>query len=515
MSNFIINEDNLQFSAELSNDLMKLLADITGIEDFYGKECRINPSELFPYLDELRIKAENGEYCLFDLIMYLNEKFENNIQIAKNMNENKKVSFNTLTNYFTIGSKIITKQEFNCLGGGIVMDCKIEKSMDGQLYCRIQYSQISTNGKNAILVSKEAYISFFKGAIDQSSLDTRKPNDDEIEMLTHRGMKFKNFIKGIFYKKYKGNMWKNTYFGPMLFLAEGRCMIDPQGYKKMNPNSSSNKIAKMNSLLDEQLFTCSPFIAGFSLSSKAWGYLFVDNITEIDFDTKAFDFLVMDNKIKNMVRSMIINSNDTFNDIISGKSGGVAFLLQGAPGSGKTLLSEASAEVLKKPLYSLAVGELGTEVQYLEQQLSKVLELCQSWSAILLIDEADIFMAKRTEHNINHNAIVSVFLRLLERYQGIMFLTTNRITDIDEAFKSRISITLPFEKPNEITRFSIWKNLLIASNTELEEEDITKVSKYQINGRQIKNAIRMAQCLAKDENTKVQISHLETVLHYI
>jgi SpoVK/Ycf46/Vps4 family AAA+-type ATPase len=56
---------------------------------------------------------------------------------------------------------------------------------------------------------------------------------------------------------------------------------------------------------------------------------------------------------------------------------------------------------------------------------------------VVLIDEADIFLEKRTTTQIDRNAVVGTFLRVLEYYNGVLFLTTNRVHDFDEAFYSR------------------------------------------------------------------------------
>ena len=121
-------------------------------------------------------------------------------------------------------------------------------------------------------------------------------------------------------------------------------------------------------------------------------------------------------------------------DIIDSKGGGSIFLLAGPPGVGKTLSAETMAETLHRPLYMVGVGELGTEVTELEENLTKVLQTASAWNAILLLDECDIFMEKRKDMDIHRNAMVGVFLRLLEYYPGILFLTTNRAANIDEAF---------------------------------------------------------------------------------
>jgi SpoVK/Ycf46/Vps4 family AAA+-type ATPase len=82
-------------------------------------------------------------------------------------------------------------------------------------------------------------------------------------------------------------------------------------------------------------------------------------------------------------------------------------LLTGPAGVGKTLTAEAVAEELKTPLYSISAGQLGTGVESVEEQLSSVLEFATNWNAILLLDEADIFLEKRSMDNLERNGLVS------------------------------------------------------------------------------------------------------------
>jgi AAA+ superfamily predicted ATPase len=102
-------------------------------------------------------------------------------------------------------------------------------------------------------------------------------------------------------------------------------------------------------------------------------------------------------------------------------------VLHGPPGTGKTLTAEGISELLKCPLYMASAGELGTDSRFLESELQKILDICHAWGAILLLDEADVFLEKRNMHDIHRNALVSIFLRQLEYFQGILFLTTNRV----------------------------------------------------------------------------------------
>jgi SpoVK/Ycf46/Vps4 family AAA+-type ATPase len=111
---------------------------------------------------------------------------------------------------------------------------------------------------------------------------------------------------------------------------------------------------------------------------------------------------------------------------------------------------------------------------------------------VLLLDEADVFLEKRTIHDIHRNALVSIFLRLLEYFQGILFLTTNRVETFDDAFQSRIHVALRYGDLTSKAKRSIWKMFLervraiegvnIAS---FSEEDYDMLSRHTLNGRQV------------------------------
>lgn len=95
--------------------------------------------------------------------------------------------------------------------------------------------------------------------------------------------------------------------------------------------------------------------------------------------------------------------------------------------------------------WQISAGELGTTVEKLEAQLPLIFQRADKWNAVLLLDEADVFLEQRSLHDVHRNALVSVFLRELEYYQGIMFLTINRVNQIDDAIASRIHLPLKYK----------------------------------------------------------------------
>ena len=77
------------------------------------------------------------------------------------------------------------------------------------------------------------------------------------------------------------------------------------------------------------------------------------------------------------------------------------------------------------------------------------------WGAILLLDEADVFLERRSSQDLVRNGLVSVFLRKLEYCEGVMFLTTNRVAQFDEAILTRIHLMLRYDDLNQAARTTI------------------------------------------------------------
>ena len=151
-----------------------------------------------------------------------------------------------------------------------------------------------------------------------------------------------------------------------------------------------------------------------------------------------------------------------------------------------------------------------------------------------MLDEADVFLQARDKEDMRRNSVVSVFLRVLEYYSGILFLTTNKVGHFDEAFKSRIHVALYYPPLDEKSAMQIWKmNLqrLIEQrhNFDADVKGITKYAKRHYrnlekskratwNGRQIKNAFQTAIALAEfdaktEHNSRPMLStrHFEVV----
>lgn len=249
---------------------------------------------------------------------------------------------------------------------------------------------------------------------------------------------------------------------------------------------------------EEELIISCPVTLGFAFSEKLWLEFCISGISDIQWNEKAFDSLVLPENQKSIVKALV--SSHTFNDaqsiddVIQGKGKGLVSVLHGPPGTGKTLTAEGIAELLKRPLYMVSVGELGMDSRTLETELNKILDIAHSWGAVLLLDEADIFLEKRTIQDIHRNALVSIFLRLLEYFQGILFLTTNRVETFDDAFQSRIHVALRYGDLTPKAKRSVWKMFLEKVQEKQEqrlqmaqfsEKDFDALARHNLNGRQV------------------------------
>jgi len=269
-------------------------------------------------------------------------------------------------------------------------------------------------------------------------------------------------------------------------------------------------------LTDMDLLLTPTVVFGFSFNDKIWLEFSVEKIQDIEWSEEAFNNLVLPHDHKYLLQSLVkAHNNDIgFDDFIKGKGHGLVVNLFGPPGVGKTFSAEATSEYVRKPLYVVGGGDLGTTAGNLDRALQQIFDVATAWKAIVLIDEADVFLEQRSMHDLERNAMVAVFLRHVEYYRGILFLTTNRVKVFDEAFLSRIHVALHFRDLSHESKVQVWKAFIakIGASSLITPEEISTLAKRNINGRQIKNAARTAQSLAAGKGEQVTFGHLNQTL---
>ncbi|KAK3366105.1 aaa family ATPase [Lasiosphaeria ovina] len=330
-------------------------------------------------------------------------------------------------------------------------------------------------------------------------------------------------------------------------------------------------------------------IFAYVLRDRKFAQLTVQQLKPVTKSNDAFDYLKINSRHRDLIQSLVEehfekkasdrqDGVDIGNiDVIKGKGKGLSILLYGAPGVGKTATAEAIAAANGKPLFPITCGDLGLTPATVERALLRIFRLADTWNCVLLLDEVDTFFSQRAkgDETLAKNALVSgefaglqqlttlaqiprylvtnalfsflVFLRVLEYYDGLLFLTTNRPGALDEAFKSRIHLKLHYPRLGQKQTMEIWDmNMTRLEKIEKERcrknpaarplqitrksilrfaEEVFRKQKRQDpnsavvlwNGRQIRNAFQVASSLAhyearRDETLpKLTVAHFRTI----
>ncbi|CAG9981206.1 unnamed protein product [Clonostachys byssicola] len=402
-------------------------------------------------------------------------------------------------------------------------------------------------------------IRYFEGFREMSKLSLlplrlHPLKDDIITRMTARGRKFTE-LQGCHYRHYTGMarlLWGSRHsklfeVGPsnseILTMVNGGIMIDPATYRETHPEILDNMLSLTSTLNQEQLMMCRGRIPAFSFSERKWGLFEVTRVGPMQLDGSIFHTsLMLDKTYKDMLLSLVQmqspKSGEAFGDIIKGKSQGVVFLLHGEPGVGKTLTAETIADSCGRPLLRINADNLINSKESVENALARALNLSERWKAVALIDEADIFLEQRSRYCNTRNSFVTgllsiysylidicltrikAFLRILEYYRGILFLTTNRVNSFDRALKSRIQVAIHYPALDAKSRKELWQIFLSKASATGQPKDIwadiaEKFASEVLNGRQIRDSVRIAQASALGEGTEIETRHLNNALQLL
>ncbi|KIW16322.1 hypothetical protein PV08_06373 [Exophiala spinifera] len=287
------------------------------------------------------------------------------------------------------------------------------------------------------------------------------------------------------------------------------------------PTGTSKMLTKA-----EHYLLCTPTLTCFHIDSWKRYHININKLKPVVWVNNAIEKIIIEETKKKRLKRLVknyISEGMRGGDIITNKGRGLTIVLYGPSGVGKTLTAECLAEYVKMPLLPLSVGSLVSDDDLIEENLREAFNNASRLKAILLLDEADVVLEARSFEDVRRNGIVSIFLRQLEYYDGILFLTTNRITTMDVAFQSRIQLAISYEELSADTREKIWRSLLntaIVDVTESEKSAIERaipgLSQEKLNGRQIRNTLTQANLLALDDfssECKVQLKHIKEAMY--
>lgn len=519
-----------------------ILTEVTRLKFAAPFECFVHRwEELEEALhDEERDETTRDHLKLLHSI--LSEDLGHLIQLRKDYFKQKAIAFEQAWFLFTPGTTILTAVHGQRVAARFNSGEYVDTQC-GRVYS-LSCTYIDWDGRRLGWVTTSTQIPAYQGVVSFSQLSSYPlefhPDADAVKTaLTERGRRWEALM-GFRYKAYNGIALYSPD-GKRLSRERVSCrvVIDCARWEDENPNhliyldtiheaATHEADYQMPPLTSYQALLASPLVRGYALKNKRWMQFYVDNVHEIDFQEGAFASLVLSQERKDMILSFAqsqVKNRDSFDDVVRGKGKGIIMLLSGGPGIGKTLTAEVVAEEMRVPLYTMSAGDLGGDADAVDESLGKLMGMVSDWNAVLLLDECDVFLEARTANDLARNRIVSIFLRTLEYYQGILFLTTNRIANMDAAFDSRIHVTLEYPDLDATARRTIWKAFLdreaasVAADdngggdtVRISEEEFDRLAGIVINGRQIKNIMKMAKLLSMQNGQALAYRHVQTVL---
>ncbi|KAI9691932.1 MAG: hypothetical protein M1822_008005 [Bathelium mastoideum] len=290
--------------------------------------------------------------------------------------------------------------------------------------------------------------------------------------------------------------------------------------------SSASEIPKKDHILfSSQLFA-------FDLKDRKWVVVDANNIKKLPKATsEGWDYLELPKGPKKLIKSLsqahfreqaqadlirgkgIHSQQYLRTDLIFLKDMGLIILLQGPPGVGKTSTAERIAEFCNRPFYRVVCGDLGITPEVVEMKLKRIFAQAQRWKCVLLLDEADILLRERGQ-DIKRNSMVSVFIRAVESYRGVLFLTTSFVGKLDEGVRSRVHTSFYYPSLSRESTAKIFEANLSRSeeikgeSMRFKKDEILNFAKghyerhpshLRWNGREIGHAFQMAIALAEND----------------
>ncbi len=174
---------------------------------------------------------------------------------------------------------------------------------------------------------------------------------------------------------------------------------------------------------------------------------------------------------------------------------GLNILFSGPPGTGKTMTAKALGNHLDMDLYMVSFQEL-VNVWYgeTEKNVDRVFDELENGETIMILDEADAVLRKRTRSSIGsdstENRMVNIFLQKMEKHSGMIVLTTNYAGELDKGLERRLDSKLEFPEPGVEAREDIWRYHLSEELPLGDDVDVAELAKrYEFTGGEIRNVV--------------------------
>lgn len=197
----------------------------------------------------------------------------------------------------------------------------------------------------------------------------------------------------------------------------------------------------------------------------------------------------------------------------SARGQGLAVLLSGPSGTGKTLAAEVLAGALGLEVFRIDLAGLVSKwIGETEKNLARIFDAAAAGGAVLFFDEADALFGKRSEVKDSHdryaNVEVAYLLQRMEQHRGISILATNLRGNLDQAFLRRLRFAVDFPYPDEAARRAIWALHLPKRAPRGADLDLDALARLDLPGGAIRNVVLNGAALAAAAGTAIGMVHL-------
>ncbi|KAI9368152.1 P-loop containing nucleoside triphosphate hydrolase protein [Aspergillus egyptiacus] len=267
-----------------------------------------------------------------------------------------------------------------------------------------------------------------------------------------------------------------------------------------------------------------PTIPAFDLDTDQWTCLSVRDIREIKWDPDPFSRLALEHTKKDLLRAFVSQN-------ALPHANGLTLLLHGPSGTGKSFSAELVAELLRRPLYRIPCGGLGTTIPGVEKALEVAMRVGRAWGCVLLLDEVDVFLSRWTDPGRaqkNHptpTPAVEAFFRVLESHPGLLIFTASDVSSLEQSVfirSRRARLAVHYPVLDEVSRRGVWADSIaefLRKERPHTKDRIAEISagvgylaEFGLNGWGIKNTLLAAGMLARGRGEDLWVGHLVEVV---
>ncbi|KAI1308862.1 hypothetical protein F5Y03DRAFT_404665 [Xylaria venustula] len=301
---------------------------------------------------------------------------------------------------------------------------------------------------------------------------------------------------------------------PLRPLEHTPTSFDIQAENVGNAEQTDHNSDQPVNLSEQQLIVCTPIVRGYStLEPRHNLQFFVDQISDLSYDKTLIDRLFLPDNTKKMVLSIAKRGEGGFDRasmLARGKR--LVVLLFGNPGTGKLMTAYAVAEYRQVPC--LRVDLRGCK-DYNEMRLHllTMFQSAQKTQSVLLLDKCNEALKQRTAQDVHRSQLVLDLFELIMSFEGLVFIATSVIEEIDHELRMVISFCLTYPDLDAETRIKIWKQVLDRETEHtLSYSDIAQLAMHKINGHIIRRVMDAAIHLANIEEERLAYEHITRIL---